>query len=270
MANESLGKGAEQESYVFGYGAAADEFATRAASEHAAFIIPYLKPGMSLLDCGSGPGTITVDLANLVAPGEVVGVDIGESQAERANSLAKERNIKNVRFEVASAYELPFPDESFDVVFSHNMLEHLSEPKKAISEFKRVLKTGGLVGLRSTVHLKDIIEPRDPSVVKMFALIQQLYSGNGQDPFIGGKFRGLLNEFGFSGIEAGASYSSHWTTENISSFVEAGSALWERLLEHGLTDRAEIDELVSDMKKWAQHPDAFLARARGHVVGWKI
>ena len=49
----------------------------RTAARSAAFLLPHLRPGMRLLDFGCGPGSITVGLAGVVAPGEVVGVDIG-------------------------------------------------------------------------------------------------------------------------------------------------------------------------------------------------
>ena len=69
---------------------------------------------MSLLDCGSGPGTNTVRLAETVALGEVAGIDIERSQIELAKVHAAERGVSNIRSEVADAYDLPFSDASFD------------------------------------------------------------------------------------------------------------------------------------------------------------
>ena len=60
--------------------------ATRSASTQAAFLRPHLRPGMTLLDCGCGPGSITVGLAELVAPGAVTGVDTDAAQVERASA----------------------------------------------------------------------------------------------------------------------------------------------------------------------------------------
>src|SRR5687768_1924100 len=81
------------------------------AGPFASFFLPYLEPGLTLLDCGCGPGSITAGLAQVVAPGRVVGTDIDESAigAARLNSLSSD--LSNLHFEVADAYELPYEDE---------------------------------------------------------------------------------------------------------------------------------------------------------------
>ena len=124
-----------RERYTLGHDdAALESFGTRTASSHAAFFLPHLKPGMRILDCGCGPGSITVGLAQAVAPGEAVGIDIGSSSLEAAAALASEQGVSNVRFEEADIYDLPFPDESFDAAFSHNVLAHLTDPLAAVME----------------------------------------------------------------------------------------------------------------------------------------
>ena len=60
-----------------------DFFSDRHASTHAAFFIDYVKPGMSILDCGCGPGSITLDLAQLVSPGKAIGIDIERTPIPR-------------------------------------------------------------------------------------------------------------------------------------------------------------------------------------------
>jgi ubiquinone/menaquinone biosynthesis C-methylase UbiE len=92
----------------------------RTAAQNADFFLPHLRPGMRLLDAGCGQGSITIGLADAVAPGEVVGLDRDPEQVERARALAAERGVTNVRFEVGDAYALPFPDASFDAVFAHD------------------------------------------------------------------------------------------------------------------------------------------------------
>src|SRR5215510_6503280 len=70
----------------------------------AAFLMPHLRAGMRLIDCGCGPGSITADLARAVAPGEVVGIDLREEAVSAARALARERAIVNLTFQAASLY----------------------------------------------------------------------------------------------------------------------------------------------------------------------
>ena len=136
--------------YVPGYSAPMVNFMSqRTAETHAGFFLPHLQPGSCVLDAGCGPGTITLGLARKVDPGHVIGIDIEESQFEQARAVARSEGL-NVEFRKESVYQLPFKDQQVDAVFSHALLDHLSDPAAAIAEFRRVLKRGGVIGLRRT------------------------------------------------------------------------------------------------------------------------
>src|ERR1700761_2686748 len=129
------------ETYTPGYSTAAVDFMSRRSAERQArFLLPQLKPGQRLLDIGCGPGTITLGLAQAIAPGHVTGLDQAGSQLELAAQNAMARDIHNVRFLPGSIYELPFADGEFDVVFAHAVFEHLQEPLFALREIRRILK----------------------------------------------------------------------------------------------------------------------------------
>ena len=68
---------------------------------------------------------------------KVVGIDVAADTIQRARQLATERTLSNARFEVGSVYALPFPDNSFDAVFSHALFEHLTDKPKALHEIRR-------------------------------------------------------------------------------------------------------------------------------------
>jgi ubiquinone/menaquinone biosynthesis C-methylase UbiE len=119
----------------------------RRTGQVAAFLAPHLRAGMRLLDCGCGPGSITVDLAQAVAPGEAIGIDLREDALAHGRALARERRIANVTFQAASVYQLPYPDGSFDAAFACAVLQHLAAPRAALKEMRRVLKPGGVIGI---------------------------------------------------------------------------------------------------------------------------
>jgi SAM-dependent methyltransferase len=160
------------------------ELALRTAAKEGAFFLPYLRAGMRLLDLGCGPGSITLGLAEKVAPGEVVGVDLQPSQVAQAQELSAARGVKNVRFEVADIYQLSFPDGSFDAVFAHVVLMHLREPVRALTEMRRVLRPGGIVGVRDCDWGGRIHAPITPLLEQWYALTVWIRQRNGGDPFM--------------------------------------------------------------------------------------
>lgn len=201
---------AQQEVYSHGYNSSTiQRQETRTVEQDAAFLLPYLRSGMSLLDCGCGSGSITVGLASIVTPGQVIGIDIDieESVIEQATSRAIEDGISNVTFKVASVYELPFPDQSFEGVFAHTLLEHLREPMRALAEMKRVLKLGGIVGLRDMDARGILYAPEDSPMTKVNSLVEQQMKYNGGNPHLGSRLGSVLRKAGFVGNEISATFS---------------------------------------------------------------
>ena len=176
----------QQDVYSVGYDAATiDFFQRRRAASHAAFFIPHLRPGMTLLDCGCGPGAITLDLAAAVAPAEVVGVDIEPYQLRLALSQAADRKAPNLLFSAADLYSLPFSENTFGAVFLHGVLEHMQDPVAALREVRRVLRSGGVVGARHADFGGFLLEPAEPPLDQFVPLFERLMIYNGGDPMAG-------------------------------------------------------------------------------------
>ena len=97
---------------------------------------------------GCGPGTITADLALLVAPGDMVGIDTAADVVAQARSTPSGLGVENLRFEVADLFALGFPDASFDVIHLHQVLQRLQDPVAALVELRRVLDPDGLLAAR--------------------------------------------------------------------------------------------------------------------------
>ncbi len=248
--------------------------AKRTAERQAAFLLPHLQPGMRLLDCGCGPGSITIGLAEAVAPGEVIGIDINVIQLAQAKEDAANRGIKNVRFETASIYELPFPDASFDAAFSNAVLSHLRDPTAALTEIRRVLKPGGVAGIRNPDSDGQVIAPAIPLVLRSRDIYSKVIAANGGNTRIGKDHKSLLRQVGFADIEVSAHYEVYGSDEavrywgNINANGLLNESAVELLTRLGLATADEIPEISRAWREWADNPDAFYADAWCTAVGW--
>src|SRR5262249_42059936 len=145
-----------------------------------------------------------------VAPAEVVGIDVEPGQVDLATRQAAERGASNARFQAADLYALPFPEQSFDAVFLHGVLEHLRNPVRALREVRRVLRWGGVLGARHADFGGFILEPAPAPLDQFAPLFERLMLHNGTHPRAGRHQVRWLREAGFGRVEASASYDC-WT-----------------------------------------------------------
>jgi ubiquinone/menaquinone biosynthesis C-methylase UbiE len=103
-----------------------------------------IKPGAKILEVGCGPGITSRYLVKKHKV-KITGIDINEKMVKKAKERSK--GIDNLEFLVADAQNLPFKKNTFDIVFCQSVIAFVPDKKKAISEFKRVTKKGGFIGL---------------------------------------------------------------------------------------------------------------------------
>ncbi len=236
---------------------------SRTAENSAAYLLPHLRPGMRLLDVGCGPGTITVDLAARVAPGNATGVDREPAVIAEATRHPGARERANVRFTTGDAYSLGFGDQSFDVVHAHQVLQHLADPVAALVEMRRVLRPGGILAVRDSDYGGFVWAPWDRLLDRWMELYHDVCSRNGADADAGRHLLAWTQAAGFREIEAG---SSTWTFADVSSRSWWGelwaervtrSALAEQAVSYGLSTHEELEEISGAWRRWAQQEDAF-------------
>ena len=165
----------------------------RNAKNYAAVLLPHLKQGMRLLDCGCGAGSITMGLVDYLRPGFVVGADRSFGEFRGAIQYATERGVSGLGFIGADAYAIPFRDETFDAALAHSILETLERPSEALKEIRRVLKPGGVVGVASVEYGGLLLAgPSVGLLEKFYEIRQQLWLRTGiARPRIGRHLRTL-------------------------------------------------------------------------------
>ncbi|MBX3001774.1 MAG: methyltransferase domain-containing protein [Caldilineaceae bacterium] len=246
----------------------------RTAANVGGFFTPLLRPGMRLLDCGCGPGSITVGLAALVAPGEVIGIDANADLIATAQNAAQEAGLANASFQTGDVYRLPFDDNSFDVIWVHALLEHLADPPAALTEMYRVLKPGGIIGVRELDLDIRIVGPETPALNQVFDLWIRLTRENGGDTQIGKKLPSLLHAAGFQDIAVAASIEQHGRAM-LKPFVPAETsannmiALLGPFEARGYATPAEIAEMRQALSDWGQHPEGIGIFARCEAIARK-
>ncbi len=248
--------------------------ARRTAETAAAFFLPFLKPGMRLLDVGCGPGSITSGFAQRVAPGEAIGIDTSADVIATAKSLAPV-TARNLSFEVGSIYEPRFAAGTFDAVFAHLVLQHLRRPVDALRQMRALLAPGGVLGVRVVDWGSAIFYPESEAMRRFLALQFDLARRNGAEPNAGRHLRRWFREAGFGETRLTTSTESdadaHATRERAEMFAERTlrSGLADKALEHGIATRSDLEGIAAAWRAWGRDPDAFFCFSHTEVVAWK-
>ncbi|RLP69937.1 class I SAM-dependent methyltransferase [Mycetocola reblochoni] len=245
----------------------------RTVQNSAAYLVPFLREGQRILDVGSGPGTISIGLADAVGPrGEVVGIDADPDVVHEARQRAIDREAANVVFHVGDAYATGLPDASVDIVHAHQLLQHLADPVRALVEFARVLTPGGIVAVRDVVYGSASWFPRLDGLEEWMTLYHRLAERNGGDPDAGASLKAWAME---AGLEVQYSGASVWSFASDADREWWGNGWAERLLESdiavqaiesGLADLDGLRRISAAWRDWATDERGWFAVPHGELI----
>jgi ubiquinone/menaquinone biosynthesis C-methylase UbiE len=250
----------------------------RRTGEVAAFLLPHLQPGMRLIDCGCGPGSITVDLAQVVAPGAAIGIDLRQEALRQGRTLARERGIANLTFQVANVYQLPFANASCDAASACAVLQHLAAPLAALKEVRRVLKPGGVVGIVDGSSPITFRYPTNPLLEAWDRLRVRERAYNTGCPSPALQLRALLREAGFTrahasgtlATEAGPPAGTPEETRRVAQnhVIQLRGGRGKVALAQGWVTPHELEQMADALLAWGETPDAVYARPVFTALGW--
>lgn len=244
----------------------------RTAENSAAYLLPHLATGMSLLDIGCGPGTLTADLAARVAPGVVTAVEISADLLQLGRDEAASRGQDNIRFEVSDVHALGFPDATFDVVHAHQLLQHVADPVGALREMGRVCRPGGIVAARDGDFATFSWYPLVPELDEWLALYRWLARFNGGEPDAGRRLLSWARSAGMTEVVATASTWCFTSPDDRSWWAESWadrtvhSDVGRQLVDAGAATRSDLHRIAGGWREWARSDDAWFAVVNGEIL----
>ena len=133
------------------------------------FSLGKIHEGEHVLDVGCGAGVDTILAAMMVGPnGSAVGVDMVSEMIARAESNLKMTSMKNMSFQTTNSENLPFPDDTFDVVISNGVINLIPDKEGALAEIIRVLKPRGRLMVADQIAVVSVEKDIQARVASWF------------------------------------------------------------------------------------------------------
>ena len=242
----------------------------RTAENSAGYLLPQLRPGMSLLDIGAGPGTITADLARLVEPGRTTALEASQSALDITRATFAKLDLE-VDFLVGDVHALDLPDDSYDVVHAHQVLQHVADPVQALREMRRVCKPGGIVAARDSDYHAFTWFPEIPELDEWMELYQRMARANSGEPDAGRRLLSWALAAGFDQVET---TTSTWTFASPEDRAWWGGMWADRVLKSDLARQAlasgvpeeALQRISTAWRTWADTPDGFISLLHGEIL----
>jgi ubiquinone/menaquinone biosynthesis C-methylase UbiE len=156
--------------------------------------------GSLVLEAGCGVGAQTLTLARNSPRAQFVSIDIAAASVAAASEKVQAAGHRNVRFQQADLFALPFASDSFDHVFVCFVLEHLSRPLEALAKLKEVLKPGGSITVIEGDHGSTYFHPESAAAQAAIQCLVRVQREAGGNALIGRQLYPLMLEAGFDAV----------------------------------------------------------------------
>lgn len=231
---------------------------------------------MTILDIGCGPGSINIDFARRVPQGHVAGIEYVPDPLDQARDLATHEGVANIDFRVGDIHALDFPDNSFDIVHVHQVLQHIADPIQAIREMRRVAKSdGGIVTARESAQL--LWYPDNEGIAKGHELSARVARAKGGNPHPGWSIHAWAEQAGFERAQIRKSAGT-WCFSTPEEREYWGGTMGARTTSSGFATVAvdgghatkeELENIAKGWKDWVNDEDRWFGVMHGEILCWK-
>lgn len=223
-----------------------------------------LQKGFRVFDAGSGLGQLTFLMSAAVgSTGSCIGIerDLNQLAVARKNHAAP-----NLEFRQGDVFAPPFAEDEwgkFDFAHARFLLEHLSNPAKAVAQMIKALRPGGRIFLADDDHQSITLFPEPAGFQKLWGAYMDSYVEVGNDPFIGRKLAKLLVDQGMKDIRNDVVFFGDCAgTETFPLFADNLIGIiatsYPIMIEANLITDAEYESGIQNIRSWALLPDASL------------
>jgi ubiquinone/menaquinone biosynthesis C-methylase UbiE len=220
--------------------------------------------GRRVLEAGCGTGAQTVHLAGNSPDAAITSVDLSAASLDAARQRVAAAGRRNVRFQQADLFALPFADGSFDDVFLCFVLEHLAEPTRALQALRRVLKPGGTLTVIEGDHGSWYCHPQTAAAARAVQCLIDVQARLGGDSLIGRRLYPLLVDAGLRDVRVVPRMvyvddSRPDLVEGFSrnTFIAMVEGVRDQALSLGLVDRPAWEQGIADLYRAAQPGGTF-------------
>ena len=248
------------EPYVHGYDAREtlrlqDQASTLVELLHADTAYPA---GSRVLEAGCGVGAQTVTLARQSPDALITSIDISPKSLAEAGRAIAAAGVRNVTFQQADIFNLPFAPGSFDHVFVCFVLEHLGEPVAALHALKLMLKPGGSITVIEGDHGSTYFHPHSDLAQRAVACLVDLQARAGGNALIGRTLYSLLRAAGFGAVQVSprmvyvdAGKPAMVEGFTLKTFTAMIAGVRKPAIETGMMSAADFDQGIADLVRTA-------------------
>lgn len=216
-------------------------------------------PGSRVLEAGCGIGAQTITLSRNSPEAVITSIDISNTSIAEARKRASSAGMKNVRFEQADIFNMPYPSESFDHVFVCFVLEHLARPIEALSVLKAMIIPGGTITVIEGDHGSTYFHPDSVAAHKAIQCQVDLQRRTGGNANVGRELYPLLCQAGYLQVRVSPRlvYVDSSKPELVDGFTRKTftamiEGVRESAIKTGLIASDVFDQGIADLYRTAQ------------------
>jgi ubiquinone/menaquinone biosynthesis C-methylase UbiE len=224
----------------------------------------FYPAGARVLEAGCGVGSQTVVLARNNPQVSFVSVDICPQSLDQARTRIEKEKIRNVQFEQADLFRLPYPPDSFDHVFLCFVLEHVPDPVSALHALMRILKPAGTLTAIEGDHGSAYFYPDNEYSHRAIRCLVDLQAQAGGDALIGRRLYPLFVQAGLKQVKVGPRvvYADASRPELVEGFTKNTFAAMvegveQKALEAGMMSREDWRRGIEGLYRAAEEDGTF-------------